>query len=184
MSELRVYPENDPSTFEVETDHAAIAAGLNAVGVRFERWEAEAELGPEASQEEVISAYQADVDRIMEESGFQSVDVIGLHPEHPKKVELRKMFLDEHTHDDFEIRFIDTRSEAIEGTQPDARVRDGCVLIGLGPVFHDETAEVGAEMYHDADVAAYRFDLVQRSGVWRLGGAPTRSDAVGLDVER
>ena len=86
--------------------------------------------------------------------------------------------------DDFEIRFIDTRSEAIEGTQPDARVRDGCVLIGLGPVFHDETAEVGAEMYHDADVAAYRFDLVQRSGVWRLGGAPTRSDAVGLDVER
>ena len=105
MSELRVYPENDPSTFEVETDHAAIAAGLNAVGVRFERWEAEAEMGPEASQEEVISAYQADVERIMEESGFQSVDVIGLHPEHPKKVELRKMFLDEHTHDDFEIRF-------------------------------------------------------------------------------
>ena len=105
MSELRVYPENDPSSFQLETDHATIASGLNAIGVRFEQWKASAMLGPEATQDEVIAAYREDVDRIMEESGFEGVDVIGLHPEHPKKDELRQMFLEEHIHDDFEIRF-------------------------------------------------------------------------------
>ena len=105
MSELRIYPEGDPSTFTVETDHGAIGDALRELGVRFERWSTLSELGPQASQDQVVDAYRADVDRIMRESGFQSVDVIGLYPEHPKKVELRQMFLDEHIHDDFEIRF-------------------------------------------------------------------------------
>jgi 1,2-dihydroxy-3-keto-5-methylthiopentene dioxygenase len=105
MSELRVYPQDDPSTFELTEDHAAITAALGALGARFERWSTGTALAADASQEDVIAAYQADVDRIMAESGFQSVDVIGLYPEHPKKTELRQQFLEEHIHDDFEIRF-------------------------------------------------------------------------------
>ncbi len=105
MSELRIYPEEDSSSFTIETDHGAIGDALLEIGVRFERWTATAEFGPQASPDEVLAAYRADVDRIIEESGFQSVDVISLHPEHPKKIELRHMFLDEHIHDDFEIRF-------------------------------------------------------------------------------
>jgi 1,2-dihydroxy-3-keto-5-methylthiopentene dioxygenase len=41
----------------------------------------------------------------MQTSGFQSVDVISLTPEHPDKDVLRQKFLNEHTHSDDEVRF-------------------------------------------------------------------------------
>ena len=105
MSRLRVYPEDRPDQGDTIEDHETIAATLNTIGVRFERWSADAELGPDASQDDVIAAYRADVERLMKESGFQSVDVIALTPDHPQKDALRKKFLDEHTHAEFEIRF-------------------------------------------------------------------------------
>ena len=105
MSRLRVFSEDRPEQSEVVDDHAAIASALANIGVRFERWSADAELGPDATQEDVIAAYKGDVDRLMKESGFQSVDVIALTPDNPKKGELRTKFLDEHTHSEFEIRF-------------------------------------------------------------------------------
>ena len=105
MSRLRVYRDDQPTHPEVFEEHAQIAKTLDTIGVRFERWAAEAELSADAAQDEVIAAYQKDVDRLMSESGFQSVDVISLHPEHPDRAALRKKFLDEHTHAEFEIRF-------------------------------------------------------------------------------
>ena len=41
----------------------------------------------------------------MKEAGFQSVDVISLHPEHPQKDVMREKFLNEHIHTDDEVRF-------------------------------------------------------------------------------
>ena len=105
MSRLRVYNEDRPDQSEVIDDHGAIASALQGIGVRFERWAAEAHLGADASPDDVIAAYKDDVQRIMKESGFQSVDVIALGPDHPQKGDLRKKFLDEHTHAEFEIRF-------------------------------------------------------------------------------
>ncbi len=73
--------------------------------MRFERWAAAAPLADDASQDEVIAAYRADIERLMAENGFQSVDVISLHPDHPDKVALRQKFLNEHTHTEYEVRF-------------------------------------------------------------------------------
>ena len=106
MSELRIYPaKNGQKADKVLKSHADITACLAGIGVMFERWEAGAELDPEASQDEVIEAYHAPIDRLMSEYGFASVDVVGMHPDHPSKDELRKKFLHEHTHSDFEVRF-------------------------------------------------------------------------------
>ena len=105
MSRLRVYADDRPDAPETTTDPTAIAARLADIGVRFEQWSATADLAVEASQEDVIAAYQVDVDRLMKESGFQSVDVIALTPDHPQKDALRSKFLEEHTHAEFEIRF-------------------------------------------------------------------------------
>ncbi len=106
MSRIRIFNDTDPSTVLAETrEHARIASELGKIGVRFERWEANAPLAPGASQEDVIAAYRADIDRLMAENGYRAVDVISLTPDHPQKDALRQKFLNEHTHSEDEVRF-------------------------------------------------------------------------------
>ncbi len=105
MSRLAIYDEQGSALEGVVTDHAAIAAALDGLGVRFERWQATQPLSADAGQEEVLAAYQEDVARLTAEYGFQSVDVVSLRPDNPQKAEFRAKFLAEHTHSDFEVRF-------------------------------------------------------------------------------
>jgi 1,2-dihydroxy-3-keto-5-methylthiopentene dioxygenase len=106
MSRLRIFDENHPDAIRFETaDGPEITARLAAVGVRFERWQAAALVQPGASQDEVIAAYQQDIERLMAEGGYQAVDVVSLTPDHPEKAALRQKFLQEHTHSEDEVRF-------------------------------------------------------------------------------
>lgn len=106
MSRLRIFAENDAgSVLATHSSHAAIADALRAVGVRFEQWQASQAIAPGASQEEVIAAYRADIDRLMREGGYKAVDVISLSPDHPDRAALRQKFLNEHTHAEDEVRF-------------------------------------------------------------------------------
>jgi 1,2-dihydroxy-3-keto-5-methylthiopentene dioxygenase len=106
MSRLRIFNDTQPQTpLSVHTDHADIAHELAKVGVRFEQWEASQPIAPGASQDEVIAAYRADIDRLMAEEGYQAVDVISLGPDHPDRATLRQKFLSEHTHSEDEVRF-------------------------------------------------------------------------------
>ena len=106
MSQLRIFAEADGATsLKTLGDHAAIERELAAAGVRFERWEASKPIAPGASQDEVIAAYRADIDRLMQSEGYQAVDVISLTPDHPDRAALRQKFLNEHTHAEDEVRF-------------------------------------------------------------------------------
>jgi len=105
MSRLTIYSENDVRATETFTDGAEIGRRLGAIGVRFERWEAACALPDDATQDDVLEAYRTQVDALMAEYGFKSVDVVSLDPNHPDKAALRAKFLDEHTHSDFEVRF-------------------------------------------------------------------------------
>jgi len=104
MSELRVYEENGKpvASFAAFDD---IHAQLAELGVRFERWQALQQLDADATQDEVIEAYRNSVNRLMNDCGFKSVDVISLTADHPQREAMRAKFLDEHTHDEFEVRF-------------------------------------------------------------------------------
>ena len=106
MSQLRIYQDTQAQApLATYTQHADIARELGRVGVRFEQWEAAQPLVPGASQDDVIAAYRGDIDRLMREQGYQSVDVISLSPDHPDRAALRKKFLSEHTHSEDEVRF-------------------------------------------------------------------------------
>ncbi len=105
MSHLTVYADTHNAPISQTSDPKEIAVQLAALGVRFEQWEANQPLSSGADQDEVLQAYREDVDRIMAESGFQSVDVVGLTPDHPQREAFRAKFLEEHTHAEFEIRF-------------------------------------------------------------------------------
>ena len=103
---LRVWNANDPATLVLETsDGERIARELKEIGVRFERWSADAELPPGADQDAVIAAYRRSVDRLIAECGYQSVDVIRLERGTPNTEPIRAKFLDEHRHAEDEVRF-------------------------------------------------------------------------------
>ncbi|WP_409283179.1 1,2-dihydroxy-3-keto-5-methylthiopentene dioxygenase [Pseudomonas protegens] len=106
MSSLSVYHVSSPDLpNKVLTHFDDIAATLAEQGIRFERWPATTRIEPGASQQEVIEAYREQVDRLMTEQGYLSVDVISLNRDHPEKAELRARFLDEHRHGEDEVRF-------------------------------------------------------------------------------
>ncbi|MCG6896275.1 MAG: cupin [Thiocapsa sp.] len=105
MSELRVYSENGPPSESVCIEPAEIRRELGEIGVNFERWRADSALSAEATSDEVIAAYRRDIDRLMNDCGFSSVDVLRMTPDHPDRDALRAKFLEEHTHAEFEVRF-------------------------------------------------------------------------------
>lgn len=106
MSRLTIYPDNQPENIILDTnDGAKIAQELDAIDVRFERWKTQAPLPEGANDEAVMEAYAADIARLQQENGYQSVDVIRIAPDNPKKAELREKFLSEHTHSEDEVRF-------------------------------------------------------------------------------
>lgn len=75
-----------------------------------------------------------------------------------------------------DVRFIDARDEAIDKGSDDGEpvVRDGGILLRLDPVPEDgEQIEVDVERWIDDDTfETLRFGLVERSGTWRIDGAP------------
>src|SRR5690606_9254813 len=106
MSRLRLFTESNPATPELTyDDHTEIAQELSRIGVRFEQWEASQPLAPGASSEEVFAAYRADIDRLVAENGFQSVDVVSIAPDNPQREVMRGKFLEEHFHKEDEVRF-------------------------------------------------------------------------------
>lgn len=106
MSNLRIYRDNEPRSPEkIVDDKAAMAMELNKVGVRYEQWETSAELDECPEPEQVLQAYQGDIERLKREEGYQTVDVVSMTPDHPQKEAARGKFLDEHRHGEDEVRF-------------------------------------------------------------------------------
>ena len=106
MSRLRIFEDTAPQAVLRETrDHDAIARELEAIGVGFERWEAAQPVRAGDPPEAILAAYRADIDRLVAEHGFNSVDVVSISPDHPDREAMRSKFLDEHAHREKEVRF-------------------------------------------------------------------------------
>lgn len=106
MSKLTVFDEAEPGQIlQYSIKHAEIARILSSAGVCFERWQALRELTADDDQATIIQAYQADIDRLRVEGGYQAVDVVNMWPDHPEREVFRNKFLQEHTHSEDEVRF-------------------------------------------------------------------------------
>jgi len=121
MTVLCIFSESGPDPREVVTDPATIADRLQTIGGLFGRWETEAELPAGAEPQAILDAYRGPVASLQQQFGFRSADVIGVHPEHPQKAELRARFLNEHVHADFEVRFF-VQGRGLFYLHPDDRV--------------------------------------------------------------
>jgi 1,2-dihydroxy-3-keto-5-methylthiopentene dioxygenase len=90
--------------FKEETE---IKAYLEKIGIRYERWDAdEMRVSPEASEEEILYAYKAEIERLKAENNYVKADVINILPTTPGLEEMLNKFNKEHWHDEDEVRFI------------------------------------------------------------------------------
>lgn len=106
MSGLTIFTDTQPTqVLWQSSDGQEIQQQLAQVGVRFERWHAECELGENPEPAVVIAAYQHEISRLVAEKGYQCWDVMSMHPTHPQREVLREKFLAEHTHAEDEVRF-------------------------------------------------------------------------------
>ncbi|AIR70913.1 MULTISPECIES: 1,2-dihydroxy-3-keto-5-methylthiopentene dioxygenase [Dickeya] len=106
MSALTIFSDTDARQPVWQSrDAEAIKQQLSAINVRFERWQADRELSASPAAEEVLSAYQHEIDKLVAEKGYQSWDVVSMRADNPQKAALRTKFLSEHTHGEDEVRF-------------------------------------------------------------------------------
>lgn len=106
MSRLRIFSDNGPETPVLTTrEPTEIARELETIGVGFEQWSATRPVQPGDAPEAIMEAYRADIDRLVAERGFRTVDVVSIAPDHPQRDEMRAKFLDEHFHKEDEVRF-------------------------------------------------------------------------------
>ena len=87
------------------TDVAEIRSFLEPYGIWYEHWDVEGRIGPEATAEEILQAYQPEIERLKEKGGFVTADVIRVTPETPGLDAMLDKFNKEHTHSEDEVRF-------------------------------------------------------------------------------
>jgi 1,2-dihydroxy-3-keto-5-methylthiopentene dioxygenase len=111
MTLLQVMPADDGATVLLRTDDITeIATALAPYDIRIERWRT-VPLAADADQDTVLATYAEEVARISAEGPYPIVDVARLvpndaDPEWPAKASAaRTKFLDEHTHDEDEVRY-------------------------------------------------------------------------------
>ena len=106
MSQLQVFADGDDGQLlQSNTDPVAIADILKAAGLRFEQWDTGRAVRAGDGAQAVLAAYDNEIQQLVAEEGYQTVDVISLDASHPDKDALRQKFLSEHTHGEDEVRF-------------------------------------------------------------------------------
>ena len=100
MARIRVQDENREIT-----DHQEIREFLKPFGISYENWDVEGRVGLEATNEEILDAYAPEIERLKEQGGFVTADVINVTPETPGLDDMLAKFNKEHTHSEDEVRF-------------------------------------------------------------------------------
>lgn len=85
---------------------AEITEYLAGIGIDYERWTANREVSPDASEEEILEAYSEEIEKLKATGGYVTADVINVTPETPGLDAMLDKFNKEHWHDEDEVRFI------------------------------------------------------------------------------
>jgi len=95
-----------PDMNEKITAKEAIRGFLAPFGIQYDRWPVAGRVGPEASSEEILRAYDPEIQELNARGGYITADVIDVTPEVPNLQAMLDRFNKEHTHAEDEVRFI------------------------------------------------------------------------------
>lgn len=106
MSSLSVYHVSSAEMpNKVLTHLEDIASTLAEHGVTFDRWQAETPIAPGATEEALIGAYRTQIDRLMTERGYLTVDVVSAGRDPSQRAERHAGPLEERQYAEDEVRF-------------------------------------------------------------------------------
>jgi 1,2-dihydroxy-3-keto-5-methylthiopentene dioxygenase len=88
------------------TGEAAVGDYLRGIGIEYDVWEPSQPLPPDASQEDILRAYSAEIDQLKARGGYVTADVINVNPQTPGLDAMLAKFSREHWHDEDEVRFV------------------------------------------------------------------------------
>jgi 1,2-dihydroxy-3-keto-5-methylthiopentene dioxygenase len=100
MARIRIQDENREIT-----EVAAMSEFLAPFGIWYEKWDVAGRIGPEATNEEILSAYAPEIERLKVAGNFVTADVINVTPATPGLDAMLARFAQEHTHSEDEVRF-------------------------------------------------------------------------------
>jgi 1,2-dihydroxy-3-keto-5-methylthiopentene dioxygenase len=101
MAILRIPDENRSLQ-----EHDEIRDFLTGIGIDYERWEPVAGVPPNASSDQILSAYAKQIDQLKSRGGYVTVDIIDVNPDTPGLNAMLAKFNIEHYHDEDEVRYI------------------------------------------------------------------------------
>jgi 1,2-dihydroxy-3-keto-5-methylthiopentene dioxygenase len=101
MAVLRI-PDDQRSLQE----HNEIRDYLAGIGIDYERWPLADSVTPDASAEQILSAYAPQVDQLKRRGGYVTADVIDVDADTPGLDAMLAKFNIEHCHDEDEVRYI------------------------------------------------------------------------------
>lgn len=87
------------------TDPVQIHDYLAPLGIYFENWPVAGRVEADATNEEILSAYHEEIERLKVRGGYVTADVINVTPATPNLDAMLAKFDKEHTHDEDEVRF-------------------------------------------------------------------------------
>jgi 1,2-dihydroxy-3-keto-5-methylthiopentene dioxygenase len=85
-------------------DAAEIKAFLAGISIDYDRWDL-VELEDQADDSAILAAYARQIERVKQEGGYTSVDIINVSSVTPGLDEMLAKFNREHWHDEDEVRF-------------------------------------------------------------------------------
>jgi 1,2-dihydroxy-3-keto-5-methylthiopentene dioxygenase len=85
---------------------AEIQEYLAAIGIQYERWEADQPVTVDASAQEILAAYSKQIDLLKSQGGYVTADVIDVNSTTPNLDAMLAKFSSEHWHDEDEVRYI------------------------------------------------------------------------------
>jgi 1,2-dihydroxy-3-keto-5-methylthiopentene dioxygenase len=95
-----------PSDNTTLSEADAVGPFLARFGIEFEQWTPDQPLAADATPDEVLAAYQPEVDALKARGGYITADVIDVKPDTPNLDAMLARFSREHWHDEDEVRFI------------------------------------------------------------------------------
>lgn len=91
------------------TNEHEIRQFLQDRGILYDRWPpVDKALSPDASDAEVLTAYNPTLKPFMEKGGYKAVDVVTVTERTPNLAAIREKFIREHTHSEDEVRMFVT----------------------------------------------------------------------------
>ena len=101
MAVLRIPDENQSLQ-----EYDEIRDFLAGIDIDYERWEPVAGVPPDASAEQILSAYAIQINELKSRGGYVTADVINVNRDTPGLDTMLAKFNIEHCHDEDEVRYI------------------------------------------------------------------------------